>query len=206
MKRKGFTIVEVLAAVVIIAILSVVVVPNISGYIALSKDEYNKNVKKQMILSGKNYYSENQARLPRNISIKTMDYIAVQELATLKYINNEFIDADDNSCMDESYVVTANKGLGVNYYACMICEGIPHITLEEEFYCNATNDLDESNETTGQVPICQIDQENTGYIDDGINVSLTATDNDGYIKSIYVINIGSEEETEQLSQDEIDLK
>ena len=42
MKRKGFTIVEILAAVVIIAILSVVVIPNISSYIAISKDEYNK--------------------------------------------------------------------------------------------------------------------------------------------------------------------
>ena len=208
MKRKGFTIAEVLAVVVIIAILSVVVVPNISSYVVLSKDEYNKNVKKQMILSGKNYYAENQERLPRDTSEKTMDYIAVQELATLKYINNEFIDADDNSCMDESYVVAVNKGLGLNYYACMICteDEDKYITEEEKFYCDAINDLDESNGITGQVPICQVDQENTGYIDDGINVSLIATDNDGYIKSIYVINRDSEEEAEQLSQDEIDSK
>ena len=59
MNKKGFTIVEILAAVIILGILSVVIVPSVNEYLEISKDNYNKEVKKQMILSGKNYYSDN---------------------------------------------------------------------------------------------------------------------------------------------------
>ena len=217
MKRKGFTIVEILAAVVIIAILSVVVIPNISSYIAISKDEYNKDVKKQMILAGKNYYSENQERLPRDTSEKTMDYISVQELSTLKYVDNEFVDADDNSCMEKSYVVAANKGLGINYYACMICGDNSYIEEDEEFYCDAVNYIDnngnsdedgsgdegdsEDGESSDGSLTCVVDKETTGYTDDGLYVTLTATSNkeDGYITSVYVINKDTKSDEEQLS-------
>ena len=219
MKRKGFTIVEILAAVVIIAILSVVVIPNISSYIAISKDEYNKDVKKQMILAGKNYYSENQERLPRDTSEKTMDYISVSELSTLKYVDNEFVDADDNSCMEKSYVVAANKGLGINYYACMICgeDEDKYITEEEKFYCDAVNYIDnngngnedgsgdegdsEDGESSDGSLTCVVDKETTGYTDDGLYVTLTATSNkeDGYITSVYVINKDTKSDEEQLS-------
>ena len=217
MKRKGFTIVEILAAVVIIAILSVVVIPNISSYIAISKDEYNKDVKKQMILAGKNYYSENQERLPRDTSEKTMDYISVSELSTLKYVDNEFVDADDNSCMEKSYVVAANKGLGINYYACMICGDNSYIEEDEEFYCDAVNYIDnngngnedgsgdegdsEDGESSDGSLTCVVDKETTGYTDDGLYVTLTATSNkeDGYITSVYVINKDTKSDEEQLS-------
>ena len=211
MKRKGFTIVEILAAVVIIAILSVVVIPNISSYIAISKDEYNKDVKKQMILAGKNYYSENQERLPRDTSEKTMDYISVSELSTLKYVDNEFVDADDNSCMEKSYVVAANKGLGINYYACMICGDNSYIEEDEEFYCDAVNYIDNNGnsdedgsgdgESSDGSLTCVVDKETTGYTDDGLYVTLTATSNkeDGYITSVYVINKDTKSDEEQLS-------
>lgn len=219
MKRKGFTIVEILAAVVIIAILSVVVIPNISSYIALSKDEYNKDVKKQMILAGKNYYSENQERLPRDTSEKTMDYISVQELSTLKYVDNEFVDADNNSCMDKSYVVAANKGLGINYYACMICGDNSYIDENEEFYCDAVNYIDNNGngnedgsgdgtvgegESSDGSLTCVVDKETTGYTDKGLYVTVTATSKkeDGYITSIYVINKDTKSDEEQLTDDD----
>lgn len=214
MNKKGFTIVEILAAVVILGILSAVIVPNISSYVSMSKDEYNKDVKKQMLLAGKNFYSENTERLPRDTGTKTLDYVSVQELSTLRYLDNEFVDADDNSCMDKSYVVAANMGLGVNYYACMICtedEG-KYITDEEEFYCNLINYIDDEyidggqedgseegdgsgdgsgegdvSKPKGKVPVCKV-EEGTGYTDEGLEVLLTASDEDGYIIGIYMVN------------------
>lgn len=200
MKSKGFTIVELLAAIVILGILSAIIVPNISSYVSMSKDEYNNNVKKQMLLAGKNFYSENTERLPKDTGVKTADYISVQELSTLKYVDNEFVDADENSCMDKSYVVVANMGIGPEYYACMICgpDENKYITNEEQFYCDLINYVDDGSnnessgsgtgdEAKGKAPVCKVEKE-TGYTDDGLDISLTASDEDGYIAGIYIIN------------------
>ena len=203
MNKKGFTIVEILAAVIILGILSVVIVPSVNEYLEISKDNYNKEVKKQMILSGKNYYSDNTERLPRDRETKSIDYVSVKELSTLKYIDNEFVDADDNSCMDKSYVVAANKGLGVKYYACMICglDEDKYITEEERFYCDATNVVDLEDIEKDELPVCEV-LSDTSYTNDGLMVKIKGTAGEGrYIKDVYVISQEEKSESSMLSEE-----
>ena len=52
--NRAFTLVEMLAVVVILAILVGLIVPSVSGYIAEGKKEYNISLKKQLLLAGKN--------------------------------------------------------------------------------------------------------------------------------------------------------
>ena len=63
-KKKGFTMVEVLIAIVILAVLTAVVIPMVSKYVTEGKDKYNEKLKTQLLLSGKEYYSNNKSKLP----------------------------------------------------------------------------------------------------------------------------------------------
>ena len=65
--RRGFTLVEVLAVVIILSVLSIMVIPNVSEYVAQGKDEYNKSLKKTLVLGVKNFYCVNNLFIPKRV-------------------------------------------------------------------------------------------------------------------------------------------
>lgn len=139
MKRKtnGFTIIEVLIVIVIIAILSVITVAGITKYMNTSREEYNKQLKQQLLVSGKNFYSENKQRIPSKTNYRKTDVVTLSELTTKNYITKEFKDSQGNSCTGESYIIVRNTENGPHYNVCMKCGANNYIsTKEEKEYCN----------------------------------------------------------------------
>lgn len=67
--NKGFTLVEVIAVVVIISVLSLLIVPSISGLLNRSKDNSYKDLKSSIILSCEEYINDNRY----NINIDSCD-------------------------------------------------------------------------------------------------------------------------------------
>ena len=67
LNKKAFTLVEVLAVVAILAILATLIIPSVTKYLKGGKEDYDENLKKQLILVAKNYYAENRDRLPKRI-------------------------------------------------------------------------------------------------------------------------------------------
>ena len=63
-KTNGFTLVEVLVVIVILAIISMTILEGITKYMNTAKEEYNNQLKQQLLVSGKNFYSENKKRIP----------------------------------------------------------------------------------------------------------------------------------------------
>lgn len=55
-KNKGFTLVEILAVIVIISILATAVIGAISLYVKKSKDAYNEDLEDQAVLVSKDYF------------------------------------------------------------------------------------------------------------------------------------------------------
>ena len=62
--KKGFTLVEVLGVIVILGILALLVTNGIMGYFEEGKKTYNDKVKDQLMIAGKNYFSNNRYLLP----------------------------------------------------------------------------------------------------------------------------------------------
>ena len=128
LNKKAFTLVEVLAVVAILAILATLIIPSVTKYLKGGKEDYDENLKKQLILVAKNYYAENRDRLPkRNGSISS--YVTLKELTSLKYTSKDFIDSKGNNCNNDSYVTAwlNDDNDKIDYYACMKCG-------EEKYY------------------------------------------------------------------------
>ena len=124
--NKAFTIVEVLAVVVIIAILAGVTIPGISKYVSSSKERYDDSLNDQALVAGKDFYTDHKSRIPNTNSTKMTDVVTFKELASLKYLSKNFVDSDGRDCMDESFVMVNNDGSGPKYTSCLICEDIKH--------------------------------------------------------------------------------
>ena len=98
-KTKAFTLVEVLVVIVILALLALLIIPNITKYTEKAKDKYNDSLKDELLLAGKDFYTNNRSRIPTSISPYLNDYVSLKELASQNYISKEFLDKNKNNCM-----------------------------------------------------------------------------------------------------------
>ncbi len=142
MKRKnGFTMVELLGVLVIIAILAILVIPIVSNYVSMGKDTYNHKLAGQLAISGKSYYSDNKKELPTVVNKKTFSYVTVSEMTGTNFITNKFVDADGNDC-SSSYVYVKEKKVNsgdYKYIPCLVCvnkKGEEINYTDEDPYCH----------------------------------------------------------------------
>lgn len=195
--RRGFTLVEVLAVVIILSVLSIMVIPNVSEYVAQGKDEYNKSLKKTLTLAGKNFYSDNKVRIPKPVGVVT-DFVTANELSSQNYLTGSFVDSDKNDCKSKSYVVAVNDYFGVDYHACLVCGDKSYFdTSDESKYCvyNSNSSGGGSSGDTGDIsddtstvnPVCDVvSQKNDG---DNYVVSIKASTSKGKISDINLVNV-----------------
>ena len=104
LNNKGFTLVELLAAMVILAAIMVIAVPNIMGILNNSKaDAYVEDAKKLLSLA--------EYKIRANPDLRPASVNSCTKL-TLKYLDNsEFKNAPNNGSYDQakSFVVVTRK-------------------------------------------------------------------------------------------------
>lgn len=146
MKRintKGLTLVEVLAVVVIIGILSSIIGIAISKYMQGGKNAYNDKLKNQLVLAGKSYYTQHKDKLV-DVNEGEFVYVSLPELQSNNYVTNKFIDSEGREC-SPSYVYVNQKRNNSNdykYNPCLICQdeqGNKKNYSEEDPNCNVSN-------------------------------------------------------------------
>ena len=128
--KKGFTMIEILIVVAIIAVLAITIIPMVSNYIQKGKDEYNEKLKNQLLVSGKEYYTNNKVKLPVKNYLgvyknnKDYSYVTLPEIQSENYVSKDFVDADKREC-SKSYVYVRQNDDGKDYewHACLICSG-----------------------------------------------------------------------------------
>lgn len=197
--RRGFTLVEVLAVVIILSVLSIIVIPNVSEYVAQGKDEYNKSLKKTLTLAGKNFYSDNKVRIPKPVGVVT-DFVTANELSSQNYLTGSFVDSDKNDCKSKSYVVAVNEISDVKYHACLTC-GDKNYSSDDE-YCDAmVRDIDSSNPSdSGKSKVtCNVSAKDT---DDGASVTINANSSKEKINKIIYYNTDTKKYTSLLTDSE----
>ena len=100
--RKGFTMVELLAVIVIVGALSVMGIVGVSRYIQSSKTEKENQEKKNIAMAAKMYMQANRELLPRTIGDQSV--VQVSELRRTNYLKMDVTDKAGNSCMEKSFV------------------------------------------------------------------------------------------------------
>ena len=84
MNNKAFTLIELLAVVTILGILSIIIIPIIDKNIKTSKERTYKIVIENIKLSAQNYFSDNPKLKPLNDTFET---VTLEELIKQGYID-----------------------------------------------------------------------------------------------------------------------
>ena len=88
--NKGFTLVEVIAVVVILSVLSLLIVPSISNLLNMSKDNSYEDLKSSIILSCEEYINDNRYNI--NIdSCDNNDICNVSDISVLFLVTNGYL-------------------------------------------------------------------------------------------------------------------
>lgn len=93
MNDKGFTLIEMLAVVIILAILTMIMVPTVNTIITKSQEENYKNLKNSILSAAKVYLSDNRYEV---VVAGTCDSSSADKNIGLSIGESEIID-DENS-------------------------------------------------------------------------------------------------------------
>ncbi len=120
--KKGFTLVELLAVVVILGIIMTVSIPAVSKWISRSKGDSKEAQEKTLLLAGESYAQGNSKVLPKAIGDTKL--IKAEDLKKANYLKEDLKDADKKDCMKDSFVrIYKYDKTGYTYTAYIYCEG-----------------------------------------------------------------------------------
>ena len=97
--NKGFTLVELLAVIVLLGLIALIAAPAITGIIKQSKDSLSDSQKQSIEMSAKNWATDNMSKLPADGGC------IIVSLSTLKsggYADLEIKDPKTNKPLDVS--------------------------------------------------------------------------------------------------------
>ena len=86
--KKGFTLVELLAVMILLGIISLIAIPSIGKMLIRSRENAYESTKNELIKAAKNYYADNIRELPDDGSYKCL---SVSEIEENGYISNDDI-------------------------------------------------------------------------------------------------------------------
>ena len=120
--KKGFTLVEILAAVTILGIISSVAIIAVNKIIQNAKEEHYVSAEENMTLAGQSYVQTNRNALPKAIGQKTKIYL--NDLIAANYIE-PIKDYNGKDCdFDNSYVqIFKYSQKDYSYSAYLKCNG-----------------------------------------------------------------------------------
>ena len=145
--NKGFTMVELLAAITILGILTAVAIGAVSWILQRSRENYYVTLEKNVTMAGENYYADNRASLPKSIGQNRR--ILLKTLVDKKYLK-EVVDYNkaDCSASDKSYIkVVKYSKSDYIYKAYFDCPGyktteedqVKDINIQIDFNYNSEN-------------------------------------------------------------------
>lgn len=119
-RSLGFTLVELLAVVVIMGILSTMSIVAVSKIIDKSREEYSVQQEKMVIMACENYLKQNTKYMPKAIGEEKE--IQLKTLKAAKYLKEDVINSSGESCMENSYILVYKKSLSeYEYDVHMLC-------------------------------------------------------------------------------------
>ena len=141
LNKKGFTMVELLAVIVILGILAIISVAAVQGIIAKAKERYYKSQEENFVMAAQSYLNNNKKKQPK-VSGQTVK-VYLKDLRTAKYID-PIVDYKKEECnANNSYVQVFKYEDDVYYTPYITC---PNYTTDLKAY---TSDIEISTTFTG---------------------------------------------------------
>ena len=115
----GFTLVELMAVITILVILSLIIVPIVDKNIKRTKDDMDIIQIENIRVAGQVYYSEHDEKVPK--SNNSFSFVKLSSLIDLDYISSDVLDSNIvTSSDDELYVQLFNDNGSFTYKVCPI--------------------------------------------------------------------------------------
>ena len=86
--KRGFTLVELLAVLILLGVVSLIAIPSIGKILNRSREKARESTKNELIKAAKNYYADNIRELPDDGSYKCLSVSKIEENG---YISNDDI-------------------------------------------------------------------------------------------------------------------
>ena len=136
---KGFTMVELLAVVVILGIVSLIGIASISRLVKNSRDHYYDTQSDQLVMAAKAYANADRSILPKMIGGSNRVYL--KELKKMNYIKGDIFDQNKQKCdPDKSYVAIFKKNKTdysyIGYLNCPSCK----VKGNSDGYCDTNSE------------------------------------------------------------------
>ncbi len=128
MNNKGFSMVELLATVAILGILSGLAITAVSRILDKAHEEYYKSEEKNLILAAQTYYNANKTELPKIIGKKSEK--TIKELKSSGYLKKDITsyDGKTNCDPDKSKVRVYKYGVSDYSYSSVLSCGDKYTT------------------------------------------------------------------------------
>ena len=120
--KKGFSLIEILAAIVILGLLSTIAIVSVNYILQKAEKEYYKSQKDEIILAAKSYTQDNRNSLPKRVGMRTE--IRLKTLQDKKYIG-KVVDRHKRECDKDETVVQVYKydKTHYSYTVTLVCPG-----------------------------------------------------------------------------------
>ena len=117
-QKRGFTMIELLAVLVILGVIMVIAVPSVIGYLQGSRTSYYEELEESVKTTGQEYFSDHRSLMPReNGQIYSVD---IKDLISEGY-TTEILDSDGNDTCTGIVYVKRLATADFEYHACIQC-------------------------------------------------------------------------------------
>ena len=147
--RKGFTLVELLAVVLLVALLLLIAVPAIMRYMKQGTRSYYHSIENEMKVSGMDYMESYRTLLPRQINHVTV--VELDELVDNKYID-PVLDEKGNTCTGQ-VAIKKLRNNNYEYHSCLVCGEYYSSEEQECDFDESKNEYADSALYTIEVPV-----------------------------------------------------
>ena len=199
--KKGFSLVELLAVIVILGLISVIGISVTSNLVDLSKRKKMDSQKNTVTLSAQTYLQNNKNLVPKIIGETKV--IKVSELRSMNYLTEDIKNEKGESCMEKSYVRVYKLSNSEYTYTTFLYCGNEEIPTEQDVptpkveakFSDSTGKIKDENLNNVSDAYLYIElnaaseEEIQEYKDNGTEIVM-----DGYSFSIFVTKNGQKNE------------
>ena len=120
LKSKGFSMIELLAAIVVVGLLAVISISAVTRYINKTRQQKVVQNKKNVAMAAELYLQANRDLMPKMVG--EIKYIPVMDLRNTNYIKEDVTNDKGEDCMEESFVRVFKLAEGdYNYTTYLYC-------------------------------------------------------------------------------------